>query len=52
MTLNKNGDFMYTKDAEMLSPAFSISANTSSCLSLDWIMQTEVEAQFYVILKS
>lgn len=52
MTLKENGALVFGVEAEMRSPAFSIIANTSSCFSLDWIFQTEVEAHFFVTLES
>lgn len=52
MKLNKSEEFPGSQEAELRSPEFSMTANTSSCLSLDWLMQTEVEAQFDVSLVS
>lgn len=52
MTLKENGALVLGVEAEMRSPAFNVIANTSSCLSLDWIFQTEVEGHFNVALES
>lgn len=51
MTLKKNEGFQWG-EAELRSPLFNVKANTSFCLSLDWLMQTQMEAYFRVTLES
>lgn len=47
-----NEGYFLSLDAELRSPVFNIPPNATYCLSLSWLMQTQEDAQFAVILET